>query len=120
MKLMVKKVAFSSLLLVLVIASGTAKAQAQETDDPVKIDIYKKFYDNRASNQSVAYVAAQDYLKRYAKDKDQYVDYLQKWILFYERDERKRVLPGLINEKNFAEAYKVGARILADDPDYLR
>ena len=40
--------------------------------------------------------------------------------MFYERDERKRVLPNLINEKKFAEAYSTGAKILADEPNYLR
>ena len=45
---------------------------------------------------------------------------LTKWVAAYERDERKRKLPGLINEKNFAEAYSTGAKILADEPDYLR
>lgn len=93
---------------------------AQETDDPVKIEIYKRFVDNRIPNPAVAYQAARDYLQKYQKDKDQYVDYLQKWVMFYERDERKRNLPILINEKNFAEAYRVGARILTDEPDYLR
>ena len=69
---------------------------AQETDDPVKIEIYKRFVDNRAERPAVAYQAAQDYLKKYNKDKDQYTDYLNKWVMFYERDERKRMLPGLI------------------------
>jgi tetratricopeptide (TPR) repeat protein len=71
-------------------------------------------------NPTVAYQAARDYLQKYQKDKDQYVDYLQKWVAAYERDDRKRQLGGLINEKKFAEAYKVGERILADEPDYLR
>jgi hypothetical protein len=68
----------------------------------------------------VAYQAARDYLQKYNKDKDQYTDYLNKWIMFYERDERKRNLPNLINEKKFAEAYSTGAKILADEPNYLR
>lgn len=93
---------------------------AQETDDPTKIDIYKRFYDNRDRNPVVAYQAARDYLQKYTKDKDQYTDYLNKWVAAYERDERKLNLPGLINEKKFDEAYKVGERILADEPDYLR
>jgi len=91
-----------------------------ETDDPVKIRLYMQFYDNHASNRAVAYQAAKDYLLKYTKDKDQYIDYLTKWVMFYERDERKRKLPGLINEKNFAEAYSTGAKILADEPTYLR
>lgn len=95
-------------------------ALAQETDDPVKIEIYKRFVDNRVPNPGAAYQAARDYLQKYQKDKDQYTDYLQKWVLAYERDDRKRKLGGLINEKNFAEAYKTGAKILADEPDNLR
>jgi tetratricopeptide (TPR) repeat protein len=93
---------------------------AQETDDPVKIEMYKRFVDNRVPNPVVAYQAARDYLQKYTKDKDQYTDYLQKWVTFYERDERKRNLPILINEKKFAEAYSSGAKILADEPNYLR
>jgi tetratricopeptide (TPR) repeat protein len=91
-----------------------------ETDDPVKIRLYMQFYDNHATNRTLAYQAAKDYLLKYTKDKDQYIDYLTKWVMFYERDERKRKLPGLINEKNFAEAYSTGAKILADEPNYLR
>jgi hypothetical protein len=121
MKLMVAKLATGVLLLTLVMAAGSASVfQAQETDDPAKIAIYDRFYNNRDTNKPVAYQAARDYLVKYIKDKDQYVDYLQKWVADYESNERKRMLPGLINEKNFAEAYKVGAKILADEPDYLR
>jgi tetratricopeptide (TPR) repeat protein len=95
-------------------------AFAQETDDPAKIAIYKRFVDNRMNNPAAAYQAARDYLQKYQKDKDQYTDYLSKWVMFYERDERKRKLPVLINEKNYAEAYSTGAKILADEPNYLR
>jgi len=93
---------------------------AQETDDPAKIAIYTRFRDNYKDNPTVAYQAARDYLQKYTKDKDQYTDYLSKWVAAYERDERKQNLPGLINEKKFDEAYKTGAQILKDEPDYLR
>lgn len=102
-----------------VLALG-GRVLAQETDDPVKIEIYKRFVDNRQGNPTAAYQAARDYLTKYNKDKDQYTDYLNKWVMFYERDERKRNLPGLINEKKFTEAYSTGAKILADEPTYLR
>jgi hypothetical protein len=82
--------------------------------------MYKKFVDNRIPNPPVAYQAARDYLQRYQKDKDQYTDYLQKWVLAFERDERKNSLPGLINQKNWAEAFATGAKILADEPNNLR
>lgn len=98
----------------------TTTASAQETDDPAKIAIYKQFYENHKNNPAVAYKAAREYLTRYTKDKDQYIDYLNKWVVSYERDERKANLPVYINQKNFAEAFSTGAKILADEPDYLR
>ena len=107
-------------LSILTLSARQSVVVAQETDDPVKIEIYKRFVDNRVPNPTAAYQAARDYLQKYTKDKDQYTDYLQKWVMFYERDDRKKKLPILINEKNFAEAYKTGAKILADEPDYLR
>jgi tetratricopeptide (TPR) repeat protein len=117
-----KRLAVAALIALALVAFGARQVVvvAQETDDPVKIEIYKRFVDNRINKPSVAYQAARDYLQKYTKDKDQYVDYLQKWVMLYERAERKNQLPVLINEKNFAEAYKVGARILADEPDNLR
>jgi len=122
MKVFGRRLAFAALLVLLAVTFGTRQslALAQETDDPVKIEMYKRFVDNRVPNPVVAYQAARDYLQKYTKDKDQYTDYLQKWVTFYERDERKRRLPGLINEKNFSEAFTVGAKILADEPNYLR
>jgi tetratricopeptide (TPR) repeat protein len=119
MKLLARRLALAALLAVSVVTLRSV-VLAQETDDPVKIEIYKRFVDNRLPNPTAAYQAARDYLQKYPKDKDQYTDYLSKWVTLYERDERKRKLPGLINEKNFAEAYSTGAKVLADEPDYLR
>jgi len=122
MKVFVSRLALAALMAFALGSFGARQfvASAQETDDPVKIEMYTKFVNNRVPNPTVAYQAARDYLQKYQKDKDQYVDYLQKWVAAYERDDRKRQLGGLINEKKFAEAYKVGERILADEPDYLR
>src|ERR1044072_9069992 len=121
MKLLTQRLGLAVLLAISVLALGARQTVlAQETDDPVKIEIYKRFVDNRQGNPTVAYQPARDYLQKYNKDKDQYTDYLNKWVMFYERDERKRMLPGLINEKKFAEAYSTGAKILADEPNYLR
>jgi len=121
MKLLRQRLGLAVMLALSVLALGARQTVlAQETDDPVKIEIYKRFVDNRQGNPTAAYQAARDYLQKYNKDKDQYTDYLNKWVMFYERDERKRMLPGLINEKKFAEAYSTGAKILADEPNYLR
>ena len=122
MKLFVSRLALAVLMAAALGFGGARQftASAQETDDPVKIEIYKRFRDNYQQNPTAAYQAARDYLTRYQKDKDQYTDYLQKWVLAYERDDRKRQLGGLINEKKFGEAYAVGQKILTDEPDYLR
>ena len=114
------KVILSTLLAFAAVALGSSIVFAQETDDPVKIEIYKRFVDNRLPNPAAAYQAARDYVAKYNKDKDQYTDYLSKWMAAYERDERKRNLPIFINEKKFTEAYSTGAKILADEPNYLR
>ena len=121
-KLLGGRLALAGFLALMVGITGARQfaVVAQETDDPAKIAIYKRFVDNRVPNPDTAYQAARDYLAKYTKDKDQYTDYLSKWVAAYERDDRKRQLGGLINEKKFDEAYKVGAKILADEPDYLR
>src|SRR6185369_1811928 len=122
MKSFGRNLGFAALLGLLALTIGARQSSvfAQETDDPVKIEMYKRFVDNRLPNPRVAYQAARDYLQKYSKDKDQYVDYLQKWTLAYERDDRKQSLPILINEKKFAEAFSTGEKILKDEPNYLR
>jgi hypothetical protein len=122
MKLLGKRLALAAALALSLAALGARQSVvfAQETDDPVKIEIYKRFVDNRVPNPTAAYQAARDYLTKYNKDKDQYTDYLGKWVTAYERDERKRNLPIYINEKKFTEAYSTGAKILSDEPNYLR
>jgi hypothetical protein len=122
MNRLVKKLVLSGFLMTSLVAAGSSYqvARGQETDDQVKIDIYKRFYENREANKGVAYKAAQDYLAKYIKDKDQYTDFLQKWMKVYEQDQRKANLPVLINEKKFSEAYNTGAQILSTEPNFLR
>lgn len=129
MKYLIQRMAFWAFAIAITLtsfgASGsltgwTLVAMAQETDDPVKIEVYTRFVNNRKTNEAAAYQAAREYLQKYPKDNDQYTQYLQKWMVIYERDERKRTLPQLVyNAKNFAGAYTVGKQILADEPDYL-
>jgi len=124
MKVFGKRLTLAALMALAVVTFGSRQsvvlAQGPETDDPVKVETYNRFYNNVKTNKAVAYKAAQDYLLKYKKDKDQYIDYLQKWVAAYESDERREALPGLINQKNFAEAFATGAKILAEDPNNLR
>ena len=123
MKYFIQRVAFGAIVITILLTSIGARqsitgwtlvAMAQETDDPVKIEVYTRFFNNWKTNEAVAYQAAKEYLQKYPKDNDQYTQYLQKWIVIYERDQRKRTLPQLIyNAKNFAGAFFVFAKVAA-------
>jgi hypothetical protein len=129
MKYLIQRLAVRALVIAILLLTVGAQpsvtgltlvAMAQETDDPVKIEVYTRFVNNRKTNVAAAYQAAREYLQKYPKDKDQYTQYLQNWIVVYEREERKLTLPQLVyNAKNFAGAYSLGKQILADEPEYL-
>ena len=59
-----KRLALAALMALALLTLGSRQALvvAQETDDPVKIEIYKRFVDNRIQNPTAAYQAARDYL----------------------------------------------------------
>ncbi|HET7288084.1 MAG TPA: hypothetical protein VFI71_11455 [Pyrinomonadaceae bacterium] len=125
MKVFGKRLTLAMLMALAVVTFGSRQSTVfaqvgKETDDRAKVEIYTRFYNNAKTNPAVAIQAARDYLQKYQKDKDEYVDYIQKWIRAYESDERKDALPGLINQKNFADAFATGAKILAEEPNNLR
>jgi hypothetical protein len=98
----------------------TRTTTVQETEDKVKVDLYTRFVDNYKTNPVAAYQTAKDYLQRYAKENDQYSQYVQLWVADYEREERLRQLRHLVyDDRNFAEAFKVGKQVMADDPNHL-
>jgi len=99
---------------------------AQETDDEVKVNTYKKFVENREPNPAAAYEAAKEYMRRYGKEDDQYTRYFKVWIPAYEDDERARKLAAdkedreqrllqAITQKRFADAYAQARQVLIDD-----
>lgn len=99
-------------------AQTQTRAQVPETEDQAKIDIYTRFFNNRLSNESAAYQAAKEYLAKYPKDDDAYTRYLKPWVTLYDKWERKQQVPHLIyDEKNYAEGYKLGKQVLAENPD---
>ena len=94
-------------LWIVVLASGAVYAQngPTETDDKVKVDLYTQFVDNYKTNPAAAYQTAKEYLQKYGKEKDQYADYVQRWVAAYERVERLRQLRHLVyDDRNYAEA----------------
>ncbi len=112
-------VAFLSLR---VSAQTTRPASAvQETEDEVKVAVYKRFVDNRLPNPALAYEAAKEYMRRYGKENDEYTRYLKLWIPAYEKDDRTQRLPEAIYaSKNYAEGYNLAKQVLADDPDNVK
>ena len=98
----------------------TKNTNTQETEDKTKVDLYTRFVDNYKTNEAVAYQTAKDYLQRYARENDQYTQYVQLWVTNYEREERLRRLRNLVYaDRNFTEAFKVGKQVMADDPNHL-
>ena len=74
----------------------------------------------KTDQQPKAYEAAKKYLAACAED-TQITQYLKKWVTAYEKEIRKVKLPQLLyNDKNYAEAFKLGGEILADEPENLK
>ncbi len=107
-------------------AQPRAGTTAQETDDEVKVNTYKKFVENREPNPALAYEAAKEYMRRYGKEDDQYTRYFKVWIPAFEDDERARRLAAekedreqrllqAITQKRFADAYAQAKQVLNDD-----
>ena len=55
---LVKLVAGAFLLMSVFTVGSVSVVFGQETDDPVKIEIYTRFYNNRENNKGAAYQAA--------------------------------------------------------------
>jgi hypothetical protein len=114
-------------LATLTISSSAARVDAQtkssttqETDDPVKVELYTKFVQNYKTNKAVAHNTAKDYLRLYSKDNDDLSKYVQRWVDVYEKDERQQTLLRMVHkDRNFLEAFPVGKVVLADQPDQL-
>jgi len=98
--------------------TGTA---VQETDDEVKVTVYKRFVDNREPNPAAAYQAAKDYMVRYGKEDDQYTRYLKQWIAAFEKDDRQdTLLRAIYGEKKYAAGFGLAKQVLTDDPEDIK
>ncbi|MBA3804504.1 MAG: hypothetical protein H0X14_02150 [Acidobacteria bacterium] len=95
----------------------TKEALAQG-DEEAKLALYKKFTENRTTNQQVAYDTAKEYLTKYPAE-DQYTAYMKKWAAAYEKAIRKPKLNQLMTDGKYAEAFALGKQILADEPNDL-
>lgn len=131
MKLSLILATFFTGILLLAQPQGVRAQQPLVTDDEVKVNVYKRFVDNRVPNPVVAYEAARDYMQRYSKEDDQYTRYLKAWITAYEEDERTRRLAaeradreqqllGSFTTKDYTRAYGLAKQVLTDNPNNVR
>lgn len=102
-------------------AGSTAAAGGQ--DDPeTKAKIYDRFTKDRTANPAMAYEAGKEYLAKYeAKDgpEDQYIKYIKKWVLSYEKIARRTLLLENLKQNKINEAFAGSKEVLADTPDDL-
>jgi len=87
--------------------------------------LYASFLKNRPTDQAKAFEDAKKYLACPAGEvteaQQKIIDYLKKWTTAYEKGKDKIDLQNfLYNDKKYPEAYALGKKILASEPDELK
>jgi len=98
--------------------STDAVAQDQCTDEN-KAAWYATFRENFKTEQQKAYDAAKKYLTACSSEDTPQTQYLKKFVDIYEKAQRTTILQTKLNEKNYPEAFKLGADILKDEPENM-
>jgi hypothetical protein len=81
-------------------------------------DLYERWRSNINLNQQQAYEAGREYLSKYPADS--YAGYVRPWVAAYERESRKREFARLFKTEQFAEVFRVGRQVLAEEPEHLK
>jgi hypothetical protein len=81
-------------------------------------DLYERWRSNINSDQQRAYEAGREYLSKYPADA--YATYVRPWVAAYESESRKREFARLFKAQQFAEVFKVGRQVLAEEPEHLK
>jgi len=98
--------------------STDAVAQDQCTDEN-KTAWYATFRENFKTEQQKAYDAAKKYLTACSSEDTPQTQYLKRFVDIYEKAQRTTVLQTKLNEKNYPDAFKLGADILKDEPENM-
>jgi hypothetical protein len=80
--------------------------------------LYERWRSNINTNQPAAFDAGSAYLARYPDD--EYATYVRPWIEAYRRAFRKVEFQRLFKAQQFAELFRTGKLVLADEPDDLK
>jgi len=120
--------AVAAMLVLPAMAKSVASSEIAFQDpctDEGKTALYTAFVENRKTDQAKAYDNAKKYLgcpTEGATDATQkIIEYLKKWVTSYEELNEKNKLPILLyNERKYPEAYDLGIKLLAKDPENLK
>ena len=98
---------------------AAAPAQGQCTDE-VKVPLYAEFTKYRTTDPTKAYDAAKKWLAACPTEEGAIPTYLKKWVVAYDKENRKVRLNDLfLRQAKYAEAIPVAKEVLADEPDNL-
>jgi tetratricopeptide (TPR) repeat protein len=96
-----------------------AAAQGQCTDES-KAAWYADFTKYRTTEPPKAYDAAKKYLGACPAEEGPIPTYLKKWVVAYDKENRKIRLTNLfVDQRKYAEALALAKEILADEPDNI-
>ena len=106
------------------VVTSTAVVQDQCSAEG-KNALYQEFLKYRKDDQAKAFDAAKKYLAcptaEVTEDQQKIIDYLKKWSGAYEEGMKAVNFDKVLwTDKNYAEAYKIGADLLAKNPDDLK
>ncbi len=94
-------------------------AQAPQMSEE-KTALYTRYYENRkggVETQKVAYELAQEFLRKFGADDDQYVKAVRKFVGLYEANERNVGFGQAVVAKDYPKAFEFGRQILNHEPD---
>jgi hypothetical protein len=81
-------------------------------------DLYERWRTNINTNQPVAFDAGNTYLAKYPDN--EYAAHVRRWVEAYARAFRKVEFQRLFKAQQFAELFRTGKLVLAEEPDDLK
>ena len=97
---------------------GQPASNSQQLITQSQADLYERWRSNINLNQQQAYEAGREYVSKYPADN--YAAYVRPWVAAYERESRKREFARLFKAQQFADVFKVGRQVLAEEPGNLK
>jgi hypothetical protein len=129
MKTMIKLIILGATVVMFALpAVAATRFEGSEVQDQCtqenKDAYYEAFRASRTADQAKAYESAKKYLAcppgEVTEATQKIIDYLKRWVGLYDEGTQKNKLPQLLyTDKNYKEAYKLGAELLTKEPENL-